>query len=220
MILLAIMTMGIIAPSLCAGIIFNSQNRYVQNGLRFPTIPPDINQPPIVAPDFGPFVVGTLAEATSMNATYYQSSTIGPTSLDATVRVSEGYTTSPIAYPWGISQYEVTFTLSDPTPYTLTTTLKVPGVSNFLPGTVKLTSPTNQVQSFTVTSSLSTFTGTLTPGQWKFNATALGDQASGIGPNEYSVVTSLQLPEPASLSIVAGSGALLLRRRRRTEGVV
>jgi len=204
------------------GITFNSQNRYVQKG-KHVDFSPDVNDPPIAAPDFGPFLVGSLSSPIpdGNNSTFYQNSTIGPNSLDAMVRVDEGFATFPTSWPWVISQYEVAFTLSDPTPYTLTTKKDWPGVSNDAVGKVTLTqtSPTHQTLNFPVSasSSLSTYTGTLPPGQWTFNATALGDEDTPFGPTSYGVITSLQLPEPSGAALLLlTAGAALARGRGRT----
>ena len=204
-----------ISPAAHAGVIFNSQNRFVKYD-RHDTVVGDATFTNQSASDFGPFSVLTGTFPTYIGVS--QVSTIGPNSFDAKghalpQNAPSGSGQNHTAYN-AQSHYEVTFTLDTATGYHLTLAGRPPGVDpTYGPtyATIKLTGPgatTTTFQSFNIYEfDPKNFTGNLAPGQYTFSADAFYSSSNFTTgfPQTFDVVydVSFQLPEPSVMGVAS-----------------
>jgi len=224
--LMAFGLFGFVAMNpLRAGVIFDSQNRFVMvdhQRVPRPTAPPGtVTMHSITttsAPDFGPFSVGTY-QHTDFTAKPHFGATLASLISNPVIQIQGDAYSSGGSFVGNIymdaeldqSHSEVTFTLTDPTPYQANyysqQLLFVPIA--FTP--VTLTGPGGQ----TIALNYGTVAGTLAPGQWTLAADAQSfaiPNATNVQYHYYDV--TLTLPEPGSAMLMIPLLAAALRRRR------
>jgi hypothetical protein len=199
-----------------AAVIWNSADRFVEFGTEQTPTPagqqagfPAISAPKVSANGFAPFNAALGGAPLSYGAN--QTSSIGPLSIDVAGYASHNgadvFTLNYRNLSKGESRFVVTFTVDQPTPFTLT--VNPTSVSAF---PVRLSAPGFPSPNYLPTGgNTAVYTGTLAPATWTFNATV-----PGLG-GPFGVDADLVLaPEPsAALGVIAAAAVTLTRRRRR-----
>ena len=207
------------AQLVAAGVIWTSQDRYIQYGAhQTPTSIgvqqgfQEVQPPKVTASGFAPFTASLGGAYPAQGAS--QTSSIGTTTLDAVGYAYGAGTSSGLVYTTeqvGVSRCVVVFTLSDPTDFTLTCNpTDAPAWPVFLTGPGS--TPTNYVPDI---GTPHVYTGTLAAGQWTFSA-VLSTGGAGGSPRAFDAHLALA-PEPSAAALTSAVGLALLRRRARRE---